>query len=911
MPISAGTRLGPYEIVSALGSGGMGEVYRARDTRLDRTVAIKVLPGHLSSDPDLRARLEREAKAISALQHPHICVLHDIGKEADVDFLVMEYLEGETLAVRLARKRLTLDESLLIATEIAGALSAAHRQGLIHRDLKPGNVMLTKSGAKLMDFGLAKPSVPAAQSFSFSVTLTSQASPITSEGTVVGTTQYMSPEQLQGMEADGRSDLFSFGATLYEMLSGRRAFEGKTQLSLASAILEQDPPRLTTLQPSIPRSLELLVTKCLAKDPEERWQSARDLLTELRWITDETADTAAGAKAGGHTSRRLKLLAWSGALLIILAVAVGGLLSWFRRPGPALTRAILSQIAPPENARFKFSGPIGGPPALAPDGHALAFVTIDDSGQAMLRVRPLDASTAIALSGTEGAGDPFWSPDSRTLGFFADGKLKTIDAAGGPPAVVASAPADFGGSWNPDGSILFVPDYGKGLYRVPAAGGNPVLVLPLDPSKYSFYAGPEALPDEKHFLYQAASSNPALEGTYFASLDGKQTRMLIRTDSGSSYAMGFLLYLRSRTLMAQTLDPASGQLRGEPYPVAEHVASTSGASLFSASQNGLLVYPTGASATEKQLTWFDRAGKSIGPAEEVGDYYDVRLSPDGQRLAFNMHYPAGAPNGEIWVTESEHPGRMRLTVDPETDRGIPVWSSDGDYLAFGALQGKARLGIYRKPSSHAGGEELLLPSEKPEAQVWPTSWSRDGRFLLYTQGDIGLSRADIRVLPLAGERKPFLFVKASAAAYDGQFSPDGRWVAYTSRESGRDEVYVVPFDENGAAGVDAAASGRAWKWLISVNGGRAPRWRRDGREIFYISPASQVMAVPVQENGTGIDVKAAEALFRAAVETSFAPYDVTPDGKKFVVNSHIDENAPLTLQVNWTSGLDTSLRTSP
>jgi len=913
MSLSAGTRLGPYEILSFIGAGGMGEVYRAKDTRLDRIVAIKVLPGHLSSNPDLRARFEREAKAISALQHANICVLHDLGKEADVDFLVMEYLEGETLAARLARKPLALDEALRISIEVADALDAAHRRGVIHRDLKPGNIMLTKSGAKLMDFGLAKPhglatsgSLPA---FSAVATMTSPASPITTAGTVVGTVQYMSPEQIQGHEVDARSDLFAFGATLYEMLSGKRAFEGKSQLSVASAILEKDPAPLNTLQPLTPLSLDRVINKCLAKDPEDRWQNARDLATQLRWIAEGGApDTAAGSQAVAKGQKRDLLYGTLALALVFLLAAIFSAVSYWRL-ARAPVRPIVAQIVPPENARFSFGGATLSLPSLSPDGHALAFPEVDENGKLMLWVRPLNSLAAHPLPGTEGVRAPFWSPDSRTLGFFADGKLKTIDASGGPPTVVAAAPDAGGGSWNRDGTILFVPD-NKALYRVAAAGGNPVLVTAPDTSKFSFLMVPKFLPDGKHFLYWAGGRDPALAGTYFASLEGKEQRLLVRDAGGASYASGLLVFVRGGTLggtlMVQGLDPVAGQLKGDPQPIVERVTTNFLGGVFAVSENGLLVYQAVGGEIEKRLTWLDRTGKNLGVTGEAKDYYDLRLSPDGRKLAVNASYPAGALNSEIWVEELARSVHMRLTIDPETDHGIPVWSPDGKWIVFGALQGKARAGIYQKPSNGAGSEELLLPTENSTAQIWPTSWSHDGRFILYTHGDIGLSQADIWVLPLVGDRKPRLFVQAPPAVSDGQFSPNGRWVAYTSRESGRDEVYVVPFDAakalNPVSGAAIATGGG--KWQISPNGGRCPRWRGDSKEIFYLSLSNQMMASDVEENGNSIQVRTPQALFRSAIQSApFAPYDVTADGKKFVINTLSEHDEPLTLLVNWTASL--------
>ena len=520
----------------------------------------------------------------------------------------------------------------------------------------------------------------------------------------------------------------------------------------------------------------------------------------------------------------------------------------------------------------------------------------------MLWVRSLDSIVAHPLPGTEGAGDPFWSPDSRALGFFADGKLKTIDTSGGPAIVLAAAPADAGASWSRNGTILFVPDFTKGLYQVAAAGGNPVLVTVVDTSKFSFYAAPRFLPDGKHFLYTAGSADFASTETYFASLDGKERGLVVKANGAAEYASGFLLYLREGILMAQAFDLARGQLKGDPRPIAERVVNVPGG-IFDVSENGILIYQRGSGTSEKRLMWFDSAGKKLGVTGEVGDYFDVRISPDGQKLASN----AGSPNSEIWVDELARTVRMRLTIDPDTDHGFPLWSPDGNRILFGALQGKARRGIYQKPANGASGEELLLPSDKQDVQIWPTSWSRDGRFILYTRGALTLTQADIWVLPLEGDRKPRPFVQAPAAAYDGQFSPDGRWVAYTSKESGRDEVYVVPFDAarvlNPGSGSSASASGGG-KWLVSASGGRFPRWRRDGKEIFYLSPASQMMAAQVEEKGNSIELRTPQVLFRSGVEApSGAPYDVTPDGKKFVINAINEQSSPLTLLVNWTANL--------
>jgi Tol biopolymer transport system component len=519
----------------------------------------------------------------------------------------------------------------------------------------------------------------------------------------------------------------------------------------------------------------------------------------------------------------------------------------YLRSGQVPARPIVSSIVAPENVRFNFAGPASGPPALSPDGHALAFSGLDESGTAKLWVRPLDSPTAHPLSGTEGANDPFWSPDSRTLGFFAENVLKTVDSGGGPAVVVAPAPIEGGGSWNRDGTILFGTD--AGFFRAAASGGNPALVFTIDTSKTPFWGYPKLLPDGQHFLYWAGDGgDSALAGTYFASLDGKERRLLVKDDATGVYASGFLLDIRAGALMAQSFDPSRGQLKGDALRVVQSVGTGFNTPFFDVSQNGILIFLAG-DLNQKQLVWFDRTGKNLGGTGEIGDYYDLRLSPDGRKLAVNAGYPAGATNSEIWVDELTRSIHMRLTIDPDTDHGIPVWSPDGRTVAYSALTGKARAGIYLKPANGAGGEELILPAENSTTQVWPTSWSHDGRFILYGHGVISLATAEIWVLPLAGDHKPHLFMKTSAAVYDGQFSPDGRWVAYTSRESGRDEVYVVPFDAGKfiIPGSDATNVRGGSKWVISSNGGRDPRWRGDSKEIFYVSPANQIVAAQVAE----------------------------------------------------------------
>jgi Tol biopolymer transport system component len=893
-----GLELGPYVIEAHLGAGGMGEVYRAKDKRLHRTVALKVLPKRLADTLGLRQRLEREAKAISSLNHPHICTLYDIGRQGEIDYLVMEFLEGDTLAQRLKRGALPLSEVLELAIQIASALAAAHAAGIVHRDLKPGNIMLTKSGAKLLDFGLAK--VRAAEALA-GAAMSSPAEPITTTGTVVGTAQYMSPEQIQGREADARSDLFAFGATLYEMLTGKRAFAGQSQFAVVSAILEKEPEPVRDLQPLTPPALERVVRRCLAKDPEKRWQNTSDLESELRWIVEAsgTRFTAAGSEAVAR-GRKRELLYGALAVIFLLAAILSAASHWRLARTPA--RAISSEITPPDKVRF-ISYIVGGEPRLSPDGRALAFSGADENGKTMLWVRSLDSREARALPGTDEALDPFWSADSRKIGFFAGGKMKSIEAEGGPVVEVADGcPNEGGGSWNRDGTILFVPDEGA-LYKVTGAGAHPLPVLANDPHKV--FVKPRFLPDGKHFLIASDSPDPAARGMYFASLDGRESRLVLGGNLLAIYASGFLLYVQGNTLMAQAFEPERGQLKGDPpQRVVDRVERAGGyfANTMDAAENGILIYRTIGEFDQKRLTWFDRTGKNLGITGEVGSYWDVRLSPDGQKLASN----AGNRYSDIWVDDLARAVRTRLTIDPDTDHGIPVWSPDGSRIAFAVLEGKIRTGIYQKHSNGAGGEELLLADS--DRSIWPTSWSRDSRFLLYSREAARPEDSDIWVLPMAGDHAPRPFVQARARAYDGEFSPDGRWVAYTSEESGRGEVYVAPFRASSllTTGPGPASAGAGGRWQVSASGGRSPRWRRDGKEIFYLSQANQIMAAEVEEKGNSMIVRAARALFRCTPVPSLpssAPYDVSPDGQKFVINILSDDTQRLILLVNWTAKL--------
>jgi eukaryotic-like serine/threonine-protein kinase len=897
-PSLVGRKLGPYQIQVVLGAGGMGEVYKAKDTRLNRTVAIKVLPRLLSERTALRQRFECEARNIASLNHPSICALYDIGRQDGIDFLVMEYLEGETLSKRLKKGSLPTEQLLRTAIEIATALDQSHRHGVTHRDLKPGNIMLTKQGAKLLDFGLAKhlPSSslsPLARGTREQTATESDS--LTEEGTILGTLEYMAPEQVEGKAMDARTDIFAFGVVMFEMATGRKAFEGDSKASLTAAILTSEPPSITKVQPMAPPALERVVKRCLAKDPEERWQTARDLASELKWIAE--ARTTAGVEATGLKPRvrgRGRELLYGALAIAFFVAAIVGVFSYLR-PVRAPAQPIIAEILPPERTQFAFNRI----PALSPDGRTLAFSAADESGKTMVWVRSLDAQTAQPLAGTERAeGFLFWSADGRKLGFFADRKLKTLEVSGGPPLVLADAPANVGGSWNREGTLLCVPDISKGLVQVMASGGT-VPVLKVDRSKVSYYAWPKFLPDGKHFLYQATLFDPAYSGIYFASLDGKENRLLLRTNGNATYASGYLLYLRDTTLMAQALDAERGQLKGEAHSVAQRVASgLYGYSHFDVSENGVLIYRWVTQQT-RRITWFDRAGKELSVIKEVdGHSAAPRFSPDGAKLSFDVW----GTNAGLWVEELARGVSMRLTT---TWNVTPVWSPDGRRILFCSFLDKVRPGIYQRNSDGTGGEELFLPAEPSDPSVWPTSWSRDGRFILVVSGSGWNPIQNLWVLPLAGDGKRRLFVQN---AFDGQFSPDGRWVAYTSIESGELQVYVVPFDANAVLNTkpgDGAIP--AGKWQISSGGGAIARWRGDGKEIFYRDPGGKqpgkhMWAAEVDGTGSSFKARKAQPLFRAA-EWADSQFDVTRDGKQFVITtqSASNPNTPLTLVVNWTA----------
>jgi eukaryotic-like serine/threonine-protein kinase len=905
MGLTSGTRLGPYEIESPLGAGGMGEVYRARDTRLDRTVAIKVLNAQLVASAELRARFEREAKVISQLQHPHICVLHDVGNEGPIDYLVMEFLQGESLAERLRKGPLAPDQVLTIAIEIADALEKAHRAGVVHRDLKPGNVMLTKSGAKLLDFGLAKPlgatgasgtggsssaSVLAA-ALTQTMTSPSPATPLSTTGAVIGTVQYMSPEQIQGIEADARSDIFSFGVMLFEMVTGKRSFEGKTQASIVGQILAVDPPSVSTLRPETPAGLDRVIRLCLDKDPDERIQTAHDLKLQLQAIAEAPLTTT---QAPVVVQARRPWLPWvAAALLALIAVAFAlAYLQMLRAPQVSVHSYILA----PEKATFLLTGNSAGPPALSPDGLRIAFVAKNSDGKQMLWIRPLNSAIAQSMSGTEGATYPFWSADSRYVAFFAAAKLNKVEASGGPPQALCDAPSGRGGTWSATGAIVFTPETTSGLSRVDAAGGTRIPVTTVGERETS-HRWPDFLPDGNHFLYFAHGSSATDSGIYLAALDSKERRLLLRNDSNAIYAApGYLLFVRDNTLMAQRFNLRSLALEGEAKPVADHVAVNTDTwrSVLTASANGELLYQHGAAGGGSQLFWYDASGKQGEPVlPDTADYYWPKLSPDASKLVFGLETNGVA---DIWVLDVARHTKTRLTFGPLYS-GYPTWWPDGKSIVFNYGPSGTLDSLYRQNADGTGSKEKLL--DTPGVFDTPFSVSPDGRYIAYLRNDPKSNTGlDIWVLPMfpdqSGDQKPFPVVATKFQDVTPSFSPDGKWLAYANNETGRQEIYIQPFPSG------------AGRWQVSTAGGVWPMWRKDGKELFFFSTDQQVMAVDVSQKGASLQLGAPHALFKAAtVSGPNGPYSVSADGKKFVMNTVLPQSItePLTLITNWPADL--------
>ena len=882
MGISAGTRLGPYEIIAPLGAGGMGEVYRARDARLERTVAIKVLSTHLSDNPDLKQRFEREAKTISQFNHPNICTLYDVGHENSTDYLVMEFLEGESLAERLKRGPLPLKEMIAIGCDIADALDRAHRAGIVHRDLKPGNIMLTKSGAKLLDFGLAKPAVMGASLGSGSTPLLSAAmtvtspspqySPLTRQGTLVGTVQYMSPEQIQGSEADARSDIFAFGAVLYEMATGKRPFDGKSQIKVASAILEDEPQPVSAVLKTSPPALDRLVQACLAKNPDERFQSALDVKLELKWLSRAQP---------GSVSTRPRLAGWVAYAALASIAVVAAILLWARFTQTA-PRAMQFTAALPFYARSM---------AVAPNGHTLALAAYrEEIHKVGLFLYEIGATGAKPIAGTDGATFPFWSPDGRAIGFFADGKLKRFDLDSASVRTLCDAPNGRGGAWSKTGVILFTPigTLNGGIMSVSDNGGTAVKFnFPSTSNDENTFRWPVFLPDGKHYLFLAGNirGDTELNKLYVGSIDNQsEKRFLTKTIYNGSYADGYLFFVRDGAIQAQRLDLSSYQLTGDVVRVFDNVKLQSRImhAAFAAGGDVVVAQEAG-EASLSRITWYDRSGKIISDSIPPDAYGNLAISPDGKYVVIDKTDTSN-DNTDVFIYDLAHASFRRLTFDPAID-SVPVWSPDGSRIAFGSSRGH-NFDIYVKPADGSQPERKLeLPGG---VDMLPLDWSLDGHNLLY------LAEPDLWVYSFA-DGQSHSFLKANASLNGAQFSPDGKWVAYSSNESGRWEVYVTSFPD---------ARG---KWQVSTNGGEQPRWRGDGKEIYFLSPDAKLMAASVDtktefEPGTPTVLFQTDPRERVAT-TEVIIYSVSRDGQRFLINTNYNNGSahPISVVLNWKS----------
>ena len=889
MALPAGKRLGPYEITSIIGAGGMGEVYRANDTRLDRTVAIKILSSHLSNNSDLKQRFEREARAISSLSHAHICGLYDVGSQDGTEFLVMEFLEGETLAHRLSKGPLSIEQMLRYAIQIADALDKAHRQGIIHRDLKPGNIMLTKSGVKLLDFGLAKQLSGISQTSQSAVSgLATELKPLTSEGNILGTVQYMSPEQLESREVDSRSDLWAFGCVLYEMATGQAAFIGKSQASLIAAIMNSQPAPMTSLKPLTPPALEHVANTCLAKDPEERWQSAGDVMRELQWIASGSQSQAAPvANVTGRTQRQRFL--WAGIILFAGLIAT-----------TLFVKNPFSKSSRLEVSRFSISAPAGtqfgsyDSQTLSPNGRTLAFTATGPDGPA-LWIRAIDSVEPRMLAGTEDARFPFWSPDNRYLAFFAQGKLKKIDTSGGSPEIITDGEDGRGGSWSPNGTIVFTPSFWGPLFAVSENGNNLRQITDLkSPVPSVTHRYPQFLPDGTHFLYLAIAVGSGKSGQFCVGAVDNSSKSTCFAPGDSSFAYvdpGYLWFVRDSALSFQQFDLKSMQLTGTPVTIAPNIGRFGSIgpirfSSISVAPNGILTFFSKSGYSSTRLRLYDRNGKEVTTFEKQGLFVEPSFAMDEQRVVVQREDPAG--NNDVWLLDT-----VRHTFSRITFHSGLVWSPaispDSKQVAYSwARPGYGNADLFLTSTSGAGSPRMIWESD---AIKFPDDWSPDLTILLVEVFHPG-KRTDLWAFPLK-EGKPYPLLETPFREVEAKFSPDGHFIAYSSDESGRKEVYVQTFPVS------------AQKWQISTQGGSQPQWSRDGKELFFLSPSLDLMSVEVRTSPrfeTGVP----RMLFHTTIPSVLGniegrnQYAVDRDGNFLVVSGDAaSESRQIHVVVNW------------
>ncbi len=897
MTVAPGMRLGPYEILSLLGAGGMGEVYRAKDSRLGREVAVKVLPARFAADAEARERFEREARTIARISHPNICAIFDVGSHEGTGFLVMELLEGESLADRLAKGPLGLSQILRIGRDICAALAAAHRKEIVHRDLKPANVMLTSSGVKLLDFGLAKlrERVEAGE---VSQLQTREASTLTGAGTVVGTLAYMAPEQLEGKPADARTDLFALGTVLFEMATGKRPFSGDTSTALITAILTSEPPAVSTLRALSPPAFDRTVRTCLAKSPDDRWQSAADLGRELSWIENEASGAKGDAPASGPKqvpTRRaaFRVLPWIIAAAAVVLVGVALVRSQSPKTPPL--RLVRFAVPPPRGTAF-LSTVETTELAVSPDGSQIAFVATgtprsgpgvtgatESGGGRAIWVRDLSVLEPRPISGTEGASSLFWSPDGRSLGFFTPDKLKRIDLGGGAPVTICDIPVGAGksGTWGALGDILITNIQGVAISRVPAAGGTPANVIEADASRGEIRLNwPWYLPDGKRFLYCVRLRDKSAR--VMLSEPGKPPRALLSVSSIVQYAEpGFLFFARDGALLAQRFDWRSGRLSGEAISIAEHVSyfETNGHASFSVSLSGALAYQSHESVS--RLVFFDRAGRETGAIGSPGDYLDLWMTRDGRRIYYDRRQP-GIGSYDVWSFDLERGVESRITSSPETEiAGLEV--PDRRSIIYSATR-DAQPQLYRADLA-TGREEPLAPG-LGTFQI-AEDISPEGKTLVYVERT-ATTPFDIWTLSLSGREKPAVLLKSRFSKDDVRFSPDGRFLSFISDESGRPEAYVMPYPGPGE------------RTRVSSEGARIIRWSRDGRELFYVSPDRKLVSVPVRTTPS-LWLGTPTVLFPISGKAGWTAFDVLPDGKRFlaIVPEVVASEQPLTVVLGW------------
>ncbi len=878
MALPSGTKFGPYEIVSALGAGGMGEVYRARDTRLGRDVAIKILPSHLSCNSEVKSRFEREAKTLSSVTHPHICHLYDVGSQAGVEFLVMELLEGETLASRLQKGPLPLPDLLKIGVQIADALAKAHRLGITHRDLKPANIMLTKSGAKLMDFGLAKPStvgavVTSSSSGAATATLQSPATPISAVGMVVGTIQYMSPEQIEGMEADARSDIFALGAVLYEMATGHRAFAGKSHLSVVSAILHQEPLPLTSVQPASPSSLDYVVRTCLAKDPDERFQTAHDVKLQLSWLMQSGSAASPPSPMELRSRRRMGVIIGLAAVAVIVA---GLLLFKVRSSQPAggtFGTARFSIVLPP---RQELAVDTTQAVVLSPEGKHLAYVAAE-SGVPHLYVRRLDQFDSTQIPDSEGATFPFFSPNGDWIAFFSQGKLKKAPADGGNPALICELPTFFGGTWTPqDIIVVAVPSYG--LATVPAAGGG-LQKVPMVSKERLYPEGPAWLAGGEWISFTDYFGTT--RRVMAVSLASGEVQVLLNNAQGPSFTVDQMVYYWAGALWAVPFDAHKLAVLGKPVQVASGVAEVNFVGQASASTNGVWAYAPGQAGNfSRNLYLVNRRGMEQKLDIPAAGFIDPKISPDGKRIALSIQYMSAQ---HLAVYDRERGVLMRIVANGALNNA-PVWAPDGKNLLFDAVSPSETRGIYRVAADGSSAPQLVL-----ETTINSHITSVAGGYAAVMVNDPATS-ADLWLLSLGNQPEMHAFKQTSAAERQGTLSPDGRYMAYASNESGRSEIYVEP------------VPGPGGRWQISTDGGEQPRWVRTGREIVYRN-GTKMMSAAVQIQPTFSAAKPAELFDRKFDRGgTVGGYDITPDGQTFVMTRSEQANpTEIRVVVGWSA----------